>query len=141
MWRWRLDDGRGSHAAAAALHCVAMPSSFSGRPFPAFTPAQRWHLDVYGFVVVPCTLTPTECGRLRQAVLSVRRELLGAPREMDQTVRADARGPGPGCVNTIAAPCQLLAASCSTAFSAQGVLHPPRRHTCTAAPPGAPDRG
>eukprot|EP01047_Picozoa_sp_COSAG01_P106845 COSAG01_NODE_35910_length_524_cov_21.771765_1_plen_124_part_10 len=101
---WRRDGG-------TALWTVAMPSSFSGRPFPAFTPAQRWHLDVYGFVVVPCTLTPAECGRLRQAVLGVRRELLGAPREMDQTVRADARGPGPGCVNTIAAPCQLLAAS------------------------------
>jgi ectoine hydroxylase-related dioxygenase (phytanoyl-CoA dioxygenase family) len=66
------------------------------RPYPAFTPAQRWHLDVYGFVLVPNTLTKPECAKLRRAVISVRGELLAAPREADEAVRGDARGPGPG---------------------------------------------
>ena len=30
------------------------------RPFPALTPAQRYHLDVYGYVVVENTLTGDE---------------------------------------------------------------------------------
>ena len=28
------------------------------RPFPALTPAQRYHLDVYGYIVVENTLAP-----------------------------------------------------------------------------------
>ena len=38
------------------------------RPFPALTPAQRYHLDVYGYVVVEKTLTENEVGTLREAL-------------------------------------------------------------------------
>ncbi len=37
-------------------------------PFPALTPAQRLHLDIYGYVVVPETLTPDECGAMIEAL-------------------------------------------------------------------------
>ena len=30
------------------------------RPFPALTPSQRYHLDVYGYVVIENTLTQDE---------------------------------------------------------------------------------
>ena len=33
-------------------------------PFPALTPAQRLHLDFYGYVVVEDVLTADECGAL-----------------------------------------------------------------------------
>ena len=38
------------------------------RPFPALTPAQRYHLDVYGYVVVENTLSERETGRLLEAM-------------------------------------------------------------------------
>lgn len=46
------------------------------RPFPALTPAQRFHLDVNGYVVVEQTLTGGETGRLLDAMYRLRRELL-----------------------------------------------------------------
>ena len=34
-----------------------MPETKFTRPFPALTPAQRYHLEVYGYVVIENTLT------------------------------------------------------------------------------------
>ena len=45
------------------------------RPFPALTPAQRYHLDVFGYVVVEKTLSEDETGRLLEALLRLRRDL------------------------------------------------------------------
>ena len=38
------------------------------RPFPALTPAQRYHLDVFGYVVVENTLSTDEVGTLLEAM-------------------------------------------------------------------------
>ncbi len=38
------------------------------RPFPALTPAQRYHLDVYGYVVVENALSEGETSRLLEAM-------------------------------------------------------------------------
>ena len=43
-------------------------NSTSPRPFPALTPAQRYHFDVFGYVVVENTLTENEVGSLREAL-------------------------------------------------------------------------
>ena len=45
------------------------------RPFPALTPAQRYHLDVFGYVVVPNTLTQDEVSRIKDALWKVRDNL------------------------------------------------------------------
>jgi len=37
------------------------------KPFPALTPAQRYHLDVFGYVIVPDVLTRDECHTLIEA--------------------------------------------------------------------------
>lgn len=42
------------------------------RPFPALTPAQRYHLDVLGYVVVPNTLTTEEVSRIKDALYGVK---------------------------------------------------------------------
>ncbi|MDA0338102.1 MAG: phytanoyl-CoA dioxygenase family protein [bacterium] len=47
-------------------------------PFPALTPAQRLHLDIYGYVVVPETLTADECGTLIGALQQLKRDLTAA---------------------------------------------------------------
>lgn len=48
------------------------------RPFPAMTPAQRYHLDVFGYVVIESTLSADEVGRLLEAMQQLKRELLAA---------------------------------------------------------------
>lgn len=45
------------------------------RPFPALTPAQRYHLDVFGYVVIENALTGEETGRLLEAMQRLRRDL------------------------------------------------------------------
>jgi ectoine hydroxylase-related dioxygenase (phytanoyl-CoA dioxygenase family) len=47
-------------------------------PFPALTPAQRLHLDIYGYTVIPNTLTADECGLLIEALQQLKRDLLAA---------------------------------------------------------------
>ena len=47
------------------------------RPFPALTAAQRYHLDVHGYVVVEEVLTADEVALLRQALRELRTELTG----------------------------------------------------------------
>ena len=65
-------------------------------PFPALTPAQRLHLDIYGYVVVEETLTSDECGILIEALQKLRSDLIesGRPssRDPDQSVKV--RGAG-----------------------------------------------
>ena len=38
------------------------------RPFPALTPAQRYHFDVFGYVVIEHTLTPDETSVVLEAL-------------------------------------------------------------------------
>ena len=45
------------------------------RPFPALTPAQRYHFEIFGYVVVPGVLSPAECGIIRSALQGVKRDL------------------------------------------------------------------
>ena len=45
------------------------------RPFPALTPAQRYHLDVLGYVVVPNTLSTDEVSRIKDALFRLKDEL------------------------------------------------------------------
>jgi ectoine hydroxylase-related dioxygenase (phytanoyl-CoA dioxygenase family) len=60
------------------------------RPFPALTPAQRYHLDVYGYVVIENTLTEDETGRLLEAMQRLKRDFLAT----EDPARATVRGCG-----------------------------------------------
>ena len=55
------------------------------RPFPAMTPGQRYHLDVFGYVVIENTLTEEETGRLLEAMQRLKTALLAV--EPDAYVR------------------------------------------------------
>src|SRR4051794_41065259 len=66
-----------------------MNDQFFKRPFPALTPAQRYSLDMNGYVIVPNTLTADEVGRTFEALQRLKRELLKLPPE-----RRSARGGG-----------------------------------------------
>lgn len=57
------------------------------RPFPALTPAQRYYLDVFGYVVVEHTLTEAETGRLLEAMHRLKRDLLAADDPKTAVVR------------------------------------------------------
>ncbi len=48
------------------------------RPFPALTPSQRYHLDVFGYVVVENTLTASLVGRLLEAMQRLKADLVAA---------------------------------------------------------------
>ncbi|MDP6361248.1 MAG: phytanoyl-CoA dioxygenase family protein [Planctomycetota bacterium] len=53
----------------------AHPPTFE-RPFPALTPEQRYHFEVYGYTVVEHTLQPDEVRECKDAVYRIREELL-----------------------------------------------------------------
>lgn len=53
-----------------------MDSTFA-RPFPALTPAQRYHFELNGYVVVPGVLSRDECGQIREALQQVKRDIRG----------------------------------------------------------------
>ena len=57
------------------------------RPFPALTPAQRYHLDVYGYVVVENVLSEGETGRLLEAMQRLKRDLLASDDPASARVR------------------------------------------------------
>ena len=57
------------------------------RPFPALTPAQRYHLDVYGYVVVEKTLTENEVGTLREALQKLKRDIIATGDPTSAVVR------------------------------------------------------
>lgn len=44
-------------------------------PFPALTPAQRYHFETFGYVVVPGVLSRDECETIRAALQRLKREL------------------------------------------------------------------
>lgn len=46
------------------------------RPHPALTPAQRYHFEVFGYVVIPEVLSRDECETIKGALLKVREEVL-----------------------------------------------------------------
>ncbi|MBT7594333.1 MAG: hypothetical protein HN559_05460 [Gemmatimonadetes bacterium] len=48
------------------------------RPFPALTPSQRYHLDVFGYVVVENTLSSEQVGCLHEAMQRLKTDLLAA---------------------------------------------------------------
>jgi ectoine hydroxylase-related dioxygenase (phytanoyl-CoA dioxygenase family) len=48
-------------------------------PFPALTPAQRYHFEVFGYVVVPGVLSRQECDLVREALQRLKRELRARP--------------------------------------------------------------
>ena len=52
------------------------------RPFPALTPSQRYHLEIFGYVIVPGVLSLNECETIREVLQKVKRDLQSeAPRE------------------------------------------------------------
>ncbi len=55
-----------------------MTSAEFVRPFPAMTPAQRYYLDVFGYVVIENTLSADEVGRLHEGMQRLKRDLLAA---------------------------------------------------------------
>ncbi|MFT5374704.1 MAG: hypothetical protein ACI906_001524 [Candidatus Latescibacterota bacterium] len=57
------------------------------RPFPALTPAQRYHLDVYGYAIVENTLAPSETGRLLEAIQRLKHDLLASEDPAQARVR------------------------------------------------------
>jgi hypothetical protein len=70
---------------------MADPQKFE-RPFPALTPEQRYYLDVYGYVVVPNTLTADEVGTLKDVLQKLKRDLKALPdggRVNGATMRGD----------------------------------------------------
>lgn len=65
-------------------------------PFPALTPAQRYHFDVNGYVVIEQTLTGDETQRLYDALHSLKDELLATGDPANRPVRGafmDPSGP------------------------------------------------
>lgn len=59
----------------------------SAKPFPALTPAQRYHLDVYGYVVIENTLTKDEVERTREALQKLKRDLIATSDPAHAVVR------------------------------------------------------
>lgn len=45
------------------------------RPFPALTSAQRYYLEVFGYVIVPDVLSLEECETIREALQKLKRDL------------------------------------------------------------------
>lgn len=54
------------------------PPTFD-RPFPALTPAQRYHFELYGYTIVEHTLSAEEVGRLREALYRLRASIQQLP--------------------------------------------------------------
>lgn len=57
------------------------------RPFPALTPAQRLHFEIYGYVIVPNVLSEDECGALLEALQKLKRDLEAVGGSKDNPVR------------------------------------------------------
>ena len=75
----------------------SLPDGAFDRPLPALSPADRWHLDVYGFVVVHDTLSPAECSTLIDALHTLKEELLECPLDPEPHIgTSGGHGPGRG---------------------------------------------
>ncbi len=57
------------------------------KQFPALTPAQRYQLDVYGYVVIPNTLTATEISSLLEALYRLKQDFLSNANPADRVMR------------------------------------------------------
>lgn len=57
------------------------------KQFPALTPAQRYQLDVYGYVVIPNTLTATEISRLLEALYRLKQDFLASANPAERVMR------------------------------------------------------
>ena len=62
-------------------------STDSTPPFPALTTAQRWHLDVYGYVVVEDVLDPEQLARTLAALHSLKAEFAARPDPWQAIIR------------------------------------------------------
>jgi hypothetical protein len=57
------------------------------RPFPALTPAQRYHLEINGYVIIRNTLTSEEVGRLLEAMFRLKHDFLATADPANAVVR------------------------------------------------------
>jgi len=56
-------------------------------PFPALTAEQRYHFDVYGYVLIKNTLTSDKVKRLKNALLDLKKEFLKSSTPNETTIR------------------------------------------------------
>jgi len=57
------------------------------RPFPALTPAQRYHFDVFGYVLIENTLTEDETCAIREALYRLKRDFIATGSPTSLSVR------------------------------------------------------
>ncbi|MBA3708670.1 MAG: phytanoyl-CoA dioxygenase family protein [Planctomycetes bacterium] len=57
------------------------------RPFPALTPSQRYHLDAFGYVILPKFIDERRVAALREALLRLRRDLMATGDPINRPVR------------------------------------------------------
>lgn len=63
---------------ATATAPTQAPVEFT-KPFPALTPAQRYYLDMYGYVIIPKLFSESECGEMKDALYKLRADLMSLP--------------------------------------------------------------
>ena len=75
-------------------HRVSLPTM--DIPFPALSPQQRLHFDIYGYVVIPQVLTPEECQALIDVLQKLKSDLMaaGEPISFSADSTAKVRGAG-----------------------------------------------
>ncbi|MEE2754532.1 MAG: phytanoyl-CoA dioxygenase family protein [Candidatus Latescibacterota bacterium] len=66
-----------------------MSAELKTKPFPALTPAQRLHIEIYGYVIIENLLTNSEVNTLKDTIY-----------EIEEDFRRDGSMPGPNCWNT-----------------------------------------
>ena len=57
------------------------------RPFPALTPAQRYHFDVFGYVVIENALTDDETRAIREALYRLKQDFIQTGDPTNSTIR------------------------------------------------------
>lgn len=62
-------------------------TALKDRPFPALTVAQRYHFDVFGYVIVPGVLSPDEIEATKDALYRLRTDLRAAKQADKDRVR------------------------------------------------------
>ena len=66
-----------------------MSDATASIPFPALTPAQRLHIEIYGYVIIDNLLEPSEVGAITDALYGI-----------EDDFRRTGELPGPSCFNT-----------------------------------------
>lgn len=69
-------------------------------PFPALSPQQRLHFDIYGYVVIPEVLTPAECQALIDVLQELKTELIAAGEPISFSADSDAKVRGAGAAHS-----------------------------------------